>query len=463
MSIPGMIRLTEELSELDLGDARLNKRACLLAETLGQYPDKSIPAACRGWDETKAAYRLLDSDKVTAQKLLEPHYNRTRERMMAHDTVLCIQDTTELDYTGKNDIEGLGTLNYENRRGLYLHPTLAVTPHRLPLGILDSWHWTRPLEEAKESIRWLEGYQRINELQQYLWEQAFDTRLVYMADREADLFDIYAEHQQHLQKGDPKDPGGAQTADWLIRSKHDRNTTNGEKLRATVAQSPELGRVEYDMPGSNTRKGRKVTQSLRATRVTLLPPQGSSHTQPIEVTAVWAKEINPPGSEQPIQWVLLTNLEVTTLDQAEKMLDWYLCRWQIEIFFRILKSGCKIEELQLEKIERLEPALMLYMLIAWRVHYFTMIGRDCPELPCDLILDDEEWKAVYIVAKQEQPPPTPPTINEMIRMIAGFGGFLNRKGDGMPGPQTIWIGLQRSKDFVLAINSQRKADRSGCG
>ncbi len=358
MSTPGMIRLSDELSGLDLGDARLNKRACHLAQTLGQHPDRSIPAACRGWDETKAAYRLLDSDKVTAQKLLEPHYRCTRERMMEHDTVLCIQDTTELDYTGKNDIEGLGTLNYENRKGFYLHPTLAVTPQRLPLGIIDSWSWARPLEEAKESIRWVEGYQRINELQQYLWEQAFDTHLVYLADREADLFAIYAEHQKQQQ-------AGRQTADWLIRCRHDRNTRTGEKLKATVEQSPELGRVAFDLPGSNQRKGqkgkgRKVTQILKATRVTLLPPQNSAYRQPIEVTVVLAQEINPPKSEAPIQWLLLTNREVTALDEAEKMLDWYLCRWQIEIFFRILKSGCKIEELQLEKIERLEPAVMLY-------------------------------------------------------------------------------------------------------
>jgi len=467
MSVPGIIRLSDELSDLDLGDVRLNQRASQLAQTLGQHPDRSIPAACRGWHETKAAYRLLDSDKVTAMKLLEPHYQCTRERMMEHDTVLCIQDTTELDYTGKNDIEGLGTLNYENRKGFYLHPTLAVTPQRLPLGILDSWTWARPLEEAKESIRWVEGYQRINELQQYLWEQAADTHLVYMADREADIYALYAEHQQQQQ-------AGKQTADWLIRCQHDRNTQNeeklaGDKLKASVEQSPELGRVEFDLPGSRKRKGqkgrkgRKVTQCLKAARVTLRPPQGSEYSETIEVTVVMAQEINPPESETPIQWLLLTNREVTTLEQAEMMLDWYLCRWQIEVFFRILKSGCKVEELQLEKIERLELAVMFYMLIAWRVHYFTMIGRDCPEMSCDLILDEEEWQAVYIVARQQPPPQKPPTINEMLRMIAGFGGFLNRKGDGMPGPQTIWIGLQRSKDFVLAITAKSKADLQGYG
>lgn len=456
MSTPGFIRLSDELSDLDLGDARLNRRACALVESLAQHPEKSIPAACGGWHETKAAYRLFDSEQVTAQALLEPHQKCTVERMMAHPTVLCIQDTTEIDYTGKNDIQGLGSLNYETRRGLYLHPTLAVTPERLPLGIFDCWTWTRPLEECKESLRWLEGYQRLCEAQQYLWEQAFDTKLVYLADREADLFEIYAEHQRRLSSQE-------QAADWLIRARHDRNTETGEKLWSKVAATAELGRVEFDLPASKTRKGRKIVQSLQVARVTLSAPQAHAEIQPIEVTALLAREIDPPHGETPIEWKLLTNLEVTNLDQAEQMLAWYLCRWQVEILFRILKSGCKIEALQLEKLERLEPAILLYLLIAWRVLFFTMVGRECPELPCNLVFDDDEWKAVYIVSRKKPPPDTPPTLNEMIRMIAAFGGFLNRAADGLPGPQTIWIGLQRTKDFALAIQSVRRAYNPGCG
>ena len=154
----------------------------------------SIPTACGGWPETKAAYRLFDHEQVDGQKILEPHYTCSEERIRQHPIVLCIQDTTELDYTGKGDIEGLGPLNYETRKGLYLHPTLAVTPDRLCLGVLDAWILVRepgslgkidtstaPIEE-KESVRWLEGYQRTCELQ----ESVPGTQLIYVADREAD-------------------------------------------------------------------------------------------------------------------------------------------------------------------------------------------------------------------------------------------------------------------------------------
>ena len=194
-------------------------------------------------------------------------------------------------------------------------------------------------------------------------------------------------------------------------------------------------------PSDHPRRGRRITQSLRALRVILLAPDGHAQRDPVEVTAILAREENPAPGQTPIEWLLLTNLPVQTLEQAQQKLSWYLCRWQIEIYFRVLKSGCKIEEMQLEKLQRLEPALALYRLIAWRVLYLTMIGRDCPELPASLLFADEEWRALYLVATHRLPPDTPPSINEIIRMVGGFGGFLNRKADGMPGPQTIWIGL----------------------
>jgi len=154
---------------------------------------------------------------------------------------------------------------------------------------------------------------------------------------------------------------------------------------------------------------------------------------------------------------------VDTAEQAAEKLQWYLCRWQVEVFFRILKSGCKVEQLQLEKLERLEPALAFYLIIAWRVLSLTMLGRECPEPPCDVVFAEEEWQAVYTVATRKPPPEQPPSLDQMVRMVAGFGGFLNRKGDGFPGPQTIWIGLQRGCDFVLAIEATRPTEEPSCG
>jgi len=455
-----MSALAAELAAIDLGDQRLNRRAEKVLETLGNRPTVSIPAACGGWHETKATYRLFDHAEVTAERVLAPHIACTEERLRAHPLVLCIQDTTELDYTKKKGIAGLGPLNYETRYGIYLHPTLAVTPERVPLGLLDSYMWARepdslgqekdpnrPLEE-KESVRWIDGFARVNALA----EQLTETRLVYVADRESDIYDLFVEA-----------PCPGYGADWLVRVQHqDRLLADeGGHLRAAIDAAPVLTEISFDKPASGGQPARPVTQQVKAVRVTLKAPSRPDRTMPdTTVTALLATEANPPAGTAPLDWLLLTNIAVETPEQAVEKLQWYLCRWQIEIYFKVLKSGCRIEELQLEKRERLEPALAFYMIIAWRVLYLTMLGRKCPEMPCDTVFADEEWRAVYLVTQRKLPPNEPPSLDAMVRMIATLGGFLNRKHDGFPGPKALWIGLQRAVDFVLALEAQRSVGES---
>jgi hypothetical protein len=446
--------LASELTGIDLGDQRLNRRAQGVLEALGAKPTASIPAACGGWPETKAAYRLFDHPGVTCDAVLAPHIACTEQRLRAYPRVLCIQDTTELDYTDKKGIEGLGPLNYESRWGLYLHPTIAITPERIPLGVLG-WHaWARepgslgqradpqrPLEE-KESVRWVDGFARVNDLAETLT----DTRLTYIADREGDLYDLYVEA-----------PCPEQGADWLIRVQHqDRRLIDGRTLREVMDAAPVIAETTFDKPASNGRRARTVVQQIKTARVTLkAPPRPDRTLSDVSVTVLLATEINPPADEDPLDWWLMTNLLVETAEQAIEKIAWYLCRWQVEVYFKILKSGCQVEALQLEKRERLEPALGLYMIIAWRIQFLTMLGRECPELPCDTVFADEEWKAVYLVTQRTAPPDEPPSLNTMIRMVASLGGFLNRTHDGFPGPKTLWIGLQRTVDFVLALQAQR--------
>ncbi len=452
--------LAAELADIDVGDRRLNRRAQRLVETLGAKPTLSLPGACSGWDETRAAYRLFDHDAVTAEAVLAPPIACTEARLRAHPRVLCIQDTTELDYTKKkNVIGGLGVLNLESRWGMYRHPTLVVTPERVPLGVLDAHRFTRapgslgqgqdrrrPLED-KESARWVDGCARVNALA----ERFPETRPVYIADRAGDIYDLFVEA-----------PCPQSGADWLIRAQHDdRRLSDGRKLGDALAAAPVLTEVTFRRPAASARPARAVTQQLKAVRVTLKAPARPDRTLlEVSVTALLASEINPPPGETPLQWLLLTNLPVENTEQALEKRSWCLCRWQVEVYFKILKSGCKIEQLQLETRDRLEPALAFYMIIAWRVLFLTHLGRDCPELPCDAVFAEEEWQAVYLVTRRQPPPTEPPSLATLVRMVAGLGGFLNRKGDGFPGPQMMWIGLQRTADFVLALQAQREAGES---
>jgi hypothetical protein len=341
-----------------------------------------------------------------------------------------------------------------------------VTPDRLALGLLHVHSWVRepgslakskdaarPIED-KESVRWIDGFARVNELA----EQLPDTQLTYVADREADIYELFVEA-----------PGPDAGADWLVRAQHDRvlgkdADGHAETLRQRLAKAPVLTETRFEQPGGNGRTARTVHQQIKAVRLRLPAPKRPDRTlAEVEITAILATEPEPPPGEAPVDWLLLTNLPVTTPEQALEKLQWYLCRWQIEIFFRILKSGCRIEELQLQTLERLQPALAIYMIIAWRVLMLTTLGRDCPEMPCDVVFDPAEWQAVYLVTQRKLPPETPPSLDQMVRMVAGLGGFLNRKHDGFPGPQTIWIGLQRAADFVLALEASRAADGGSYG
>ena len=260
--------LAAELADIDLGDRRLNRRAQRLVATLGAQPTLSIPGACSGWDETRAAYRLFDHDAVTAEAVLAPHIACTEARLRAHPRVLCIQDTTELDYTRKKGvIGGLGVLNLESRWGMYLHPTLVVTPERVPLGLLDVHRFTRepgslgqpkdrrrPLED-KESVRWVDGFARVNALA----ERFPETRPVYIADREGDLYDLFVAA-----------PCPETGADWLIRAQHDdRRLSDGRKLEDALAAAPLLTEITFKRPAASGRPARSVTQQLKAVRVTV--------------------------------------------------------------------------------------------------------------------------------------------------------------------------------------------------
>lgn len=440
--------IADEFSGMDLGDERLNKRARILMERLSAKPTASIPMACNGWAETMAAYRFLANDEVEWADILAPHWAQTQRRMSAHPVVLCLQDTTELDFNGQQ-IEGLGPLNYEARRGMYLHPTYVVTPQREPLGVTDAWMWARESSDGgqrrsapKESTRWIEGYERVAEMAAGLPA----TRLVYVADREADLVELMLRAQE---LGTP--------ADWLVRAKHNRCLPEGEKLWSHTCAGEPLGEIVFTLGSRHGQKAREVRQQLWARRVEI--PGGKS--EPASATCVVAREIGVPAGVKPVEWRLLSNRAAPTLADVVELIDWYRARWEIELFFHVIKNGCRVEALQLSDIDRLERALALFMVVAWRIAHLMRTGRTCPDLDATLFFDPDEIQGAYLLTKKK-PPNRPPRLNEVLRLIATLGGFLARKGDGEPGVKTIWLGLQRVMDAATTIQVLRNPAAMGC-
>lgn len=456
----------EEFSSLDLGDQRLNNRAVKLLTDLGDNSTGSIPSACGSWNETKAAYRFFDNPRVTEEEVLRSHKEATLERMSQENVVLLIQDTTELDYSGQKCNQGTGFLNSEARLGLYLHPTIAVTPERLCLGVTDSYHWTRkklknktkaeknrenlkiPIEE-KESYRWVNCYLESCEIA----EHYPDKTIVSVGDREYDIYEVFLEAHNKKVNAQPY-------AEILMRSSSDRRLQNADnkldthKLWSKTRNSDIIGHIEFDLPARDNNLARRVKQEVRVARVTLAPPTSKSNRSrgypPVEVTAILSSEIAPPEGTEPVEWLLLSSIVASTDQKAFELIKWYLCRWEIEIYFKVLKSGCKVEELQLETSKRATSCIALYMIIAWRILFITRLGRTCPDMPCDVIFHETEWKSVYAVKNKNQPPEKPPSLAQMIKMIASLGGFLNRKNDGYPGPKVMWIGMQKMRSFASA-------------
>lgn len=412
-------------------------------ERLAAEPTASVPKACNGWGETMAAYRFFDNAGVDWREILEPHWQQTQGRMQAQSVVLCLQDSTELDFNGQS-ARGLGPLSYEAQRGMYLHPTYAVTTEREPLGILDAWMWAREKKDTsgkrggpKESLRWVEGYERLAELA----PQLPATRLVYVADREADMMPLMARAQQ---LGMP--------VDWLVRAKHNRCLPDGDTLWAHTCIGEALGQIEFAMPARHGVKARTVRQQLWARRVEL--PAGKGKT--VSATCIIAREIDAPPDVKPIEWRLLTNRDAETVEAVVEIINWYRCRWEIEILFDVLKNACRVEALQLGAIERIERALALYLVVAWRIAHLMRLGRTCPDLDAHLFFDPDEIQAAYLL--RNKVPPEKPRLNDVVRQIACLGGFLARKGDGEPGVKTIWLGL---KDVHVAVKTMRALRESG--
>ena len=215
-----------------------------------------------------------------------------------------------------------------------------------------------------------------------------------------------------------------------------------------------LGEVDFTLPAAPGRAARCVRQTLYRETLVLPARKGAPA---VPVTAILAREEQPPTNQPAVTWRLLTNRTVHTLEAVVELIDWYRRRGLVEIFFRILKSGCRVEALQLGTLERMERALVIDLIIAWRILHLVTWGRECPDLSCEVVFDPEKWQAAWVVAHREKPPQTLPPMGQMTRLIAGFGGFLGRKGDGHPGPKAIWEAIQKVHAFAIGIAATKQA------
>ena len=440
----------EEFGGVELGDRRLEQRLLSLARDCYARPQAQLPQACGSRAKTKAAYRFFDHPRIRMHSLLAPHYEATARRVAEQPVVLAVQDSSSLNYSAHPTTAGLGPLNTQsdNSIGLWLHDTLAFTPEGLPLGLLDVQVWARdaathgkratrhqrPIEE-KESAKWLTSYAAATALQQ----RCPESLIVSVGDREADVYELFVAAAE--------EPTGARL---LVRAERTRRMTreHGSLWRFMDIQ-PLAGIQHLKVPRQGSRPAREARMEVRFAAVDLTAPKRKRALPDVTAWAVWTREVDPPEGVKPLEWMLLTDVAVDNLEQACERLAWYAARWQIEVYHRTLKSGCRIEERQLGSAKRLEACLAIDLVVAWRIFHLAKLGRAIPDVPCTVFFEEAEWKALHVrVNNTPDVPAKPPSLRTAMRMVASLGGFLGRAGDGEPGTKSLWLGLQRLDDIT---------------
>ena len=397
----------QEFAGLDLGDTRLNDRRLGIADALAAQPMSPISTACGDWSAVKAAYRFFDNDKVSAEKVLDPHFQQTIDRMRAHERVFAIQDTTYLDYTAHRATQGLGPIGNSSHKcqGLVKHTTFVVSASGLPLGCLTDNVWvrdaseksdykTKPLE-AKESYKWIQA------LSQTHTRTPEGVEGITICDRDSDVYEFFVEAKEHP---------------FVIRAGQNRRSedTYGTP-QELVSHAPLAGEVTLDIPARPKQPARQARLQVRFAQTTLRlrhrckqRPE-TKNLPPVPVYLVSVIEPNPPDDITPLNWLLLTNVEVSNFSEALQRIEWYTQRWHIEVYFKVLKSGTKVEQARFQTKDRLLRYIALLSVIAWRLYWMTLLHRHFPEADRTQVVTETEWRALYALTHKTRTfPKTPP-------------------------------------------------------
>jgi len=453
----------KDFGGVKFNDERLNKRFSRLVEQLSEGAGGSIQLACEDWASVKAAYRFFDNPKVNSEAIIGAHIKASTRRVSTVSEattapILAVQDTTFFNYSRHPKTKGLGEISkfIGNRgetlktSGIILHSSLALSPEGVPLGILSQKLWTRtkptglitksgknatriPIED-KESFRWIEAMRNVCE------KVKDPRRVIHVGDRESDIFEFFHEAKKL-------------NTHFLIRIRnHSRCLKSGGKLFDPISSTASKGKYELTV-NSKTGKERIATIEVKYYPVTILPSIDKKKLKPVKAWVISAIEKNPPKKEDAIDWKLLTDMKVSSFKDALKKIDWYKKRWQIEVYHKVLKSGCKVLDCRLRTFERLSRYVALMTVVAWRIFWMSMVGRRSPDLNPKFVFTNDELKAMQLyVKKKSKTNIFRLNANDWIRKLATLGGFSGRKSDGDPGPLVLWRGYLRLQDIMLGVS-----------
>lgn len=428
---------------LDLGDSRRNDRFVSIINNISQQPGSSIPHYSQGWYETKATYSFFKNKEVTVSSLQKAILGFGSNQVGNLKRILIAHDMSNISYDDLK-ADGLGYLDNKKGHGIMCYSSIAIGDDGTPLSLIYQQTWTRPEEqlgkaknrktmpfEQKETYEWYKGMQEVNK------QLGTTIEKLHIADRGADIYELFFSAFET-------------NTDLLIRSIHNRKLGDGSHLWDNVAAQPVAATVELQIPDKTGKKRTAIEVDVRFHRVEILRPVTSKNRyESVELTAVEIKQKGDKQNwqEEPLHWKLLTTLAVNTVTDALQCVQWYCYRWLIERFHFVLKSGTKIEELQLKEADSLSKAIHIYSIAAMRIMQMVYQSRATPDVSCEVILTKGQWIALYIlIHKTNDIPQQPPTLSQAVAWIGKLGGHLGRKSDGPPGLKTVWRGYQRVCD-----------------
>lgn len=446
-----------QFGHANLGDARRQRRLLLLASAMLENTSMSLPKQFPTGADLAAAYRFFSNPQIDPQAILASHRQLVRQQALEHPVVLCIEDDTELDFTHRSALSGLGQIGDGRGRGLLQHSALAVLPDGWVLGLLDvAWHAPKPRPKG-ETLRqqqsrwnvtdvWPEAVQRIG-----AWEGP--GQLVHVGDRHADLF-------RHM---------GTIVATghhFVVRAMHNRYVDDAAtRVWDKLLSQQSLGTLtvqvgtQRDHRGRVTRKGRKAELTIRSTPIRIPPPTNDPRTSSWPEVQAWAillQEEHPPkdlAPDQVVQWVLLSSLPVEDFASADRVIGYYTCRWGIEEWHRCYKQGCQIEASQLDQAADIQRLGAILAVVAVRLLQLRdLADEQHPEANNPHALQ-AMVPPMYIelVARMCKTSPGDLTPRQFLLRVAKQGGYLGRKNDPRPGWIVIWRGWNDIVQMVRGI------------
>lgn len=429
----------KDFPHLDFGDIRRDERFVSIINNITSQPGSSIPKQNKRWYDTKATYDFFKNKDISVEDLKKTMAIYGAHQIKDQLSVLIAHDISNISY---NDLQanGLGYLDNKDGRGILCYSSIAITTTGLPVSLLYQHTWIRPLEqlgksakrkqvpfEDKESYRWYDGMSQANDL------LGNKVNKIHIADREADVYELFFHAYES-------------NTDLLIRARHNRSLSNGSHLWDNIAEQSAASIISLDIPDKTGKKKHTIEATVKYHEVEILRPSNNKKSyESVILTAIEIRENNKSKNEEDIiHWKLLTTLEINNVSDVLKCVKWYTYRWLIERFHYVLKSGTKVEELQLKEAENLQKAIAVYSMAAFRVMQLVYNSRHYPQINCEVILTETQWKTLYILIHQNNKlPKQPPSLQQAVIWIGTLGGYLGRKSDGPPGLKAVWQGYQQ--------------------